>query len=417
MDKGALVEKILRILLVCSGALWGGSQPGDAMAFALGDLQLLGKPGQPFRAMAPITLDPGEEISSVTMGSAADYRLLSLPRKAVVDAIVPQVKEQDGRRMVFLQSAEPVQERDFQILLRVASNQHTYFPFFRVQPPVVAEEPKRLAQAVAPEQAEKKVGEPRKSAAKKERRYGPVRKKEGLKEIAHRFQKGSPFTVAQLEVAIWRRNPNQFVRNNMRGLKPGSKLIIPAAAEIALVDKEEAEQLCLNHTAEWKKSPRERAQSALPAAVASALVAPVLPEGDTVTTQPAPEKETPKETPKNAGDLPAGKEPDKEQVKVESGALKSILVQLQAITRVLENHHERQDQLEKRVANLEKNQEQREQLERRVTNLEQSMKEWNFLTKERRVGSESGQEKGVPVAVSPMPSGKERGVSAPAEKP
>ncbi|MBF0462864.1 MAG: hypothetical protein HQL87_15930 [Magnetococcales bacterium] len=121
----------LRVLLFSCVVLVGGFS-GIAHAFSLGELQLLSKPGQPFQATAPIKLGKDEEIVSLSIGSASDYALLNLPHTTAVETLTAQVKEQSGGPVVWLQSTVPIQKDDFFILLRVASNQHTFFPFFRL---------------------------------------------------------------------------------------------------------------------------------------------------------------------------------------------------------------------------------------------------------------------------------------------
>ncbi|MBF0161279.1 MAG: hypothetical protein HQL88_03235 [Magnetococcales bacterium] len=469
------MNKLFYTLLVCCTTLLAGAAPREADAFALGELQLLGKPNQPFRAISPITLDPDEKILSVTIGSDADYLLLNMTRKGIVDEIVPQLKEEEGRLLVSLQSTGPVREQDFHVLLRISSNHHTYFPFFRIQQAAVDASQKKAVQAKAGASAQttqtaqtaqtaKANPPPSQGMAKGNKLYGPVRKGEGLRDIAISFQTDNSLSVAQLEVAIWLRNQNHFIRNNIHGMKSGVKLTIPAPEEIAAIDKQEADALLLNHAAEWKKSPKKQARMTAPSGMAAALAAagataqakPPSPPPQAVSASQEPDPSPAKEPPQQPVAAPAkepspqpvaapAKEPSPQpvksgqspsqtlaqtppgeehetpaktthqggQVKVESGALQAILVQLQAITRVLENHHERQEQLEKRVTNLEKNLEQRDQLEKRVSNLEQSMKEWNFLTKERRVGPEGNKSGGVPISVNAPPPGKEGNTVAP----
>ncbi|MEO5362968.1 MAG: hypothetical protein H7838_05020 [Magnetococcus sp. DMHC-8] len=431
---------LLRILLVCGGMVWLSSLPRPAHAFALGELQLHSRLNQSLQAMAPITLDPGEEIVAVDMGGNTDYQLLRLPRKTVVHDIQVQLKEQDGRMFVSLQSTAPVREKDFHVLLRVSSNHHTYFPFFRVRPTLGDREagPANTEAAARPAtsaQGVQTTASSPKGTGGTNRMYGPVRGREGLVDVARRFQKGTTLAVVQVEVAIWRHNQNKFIRNNMNGLKAGVKLAIPPPEEIARIDLQEAKELRLSHAVEWKKSPKERSMAAMPSPAPAPAVLPTgqddaaraAPGGSVPTGEPVPDlaktppvkapsrdqaKDQPREpakaqpkdlarVPPKGGNGEAGKGGDPEPVKVESGTLQAILTQLQVITRVLENHHERQEQLEKRVDILEKNQEQQEQLGKRVSALEQSMKEWNFLTKDRGPDSGNSKEAGVPIAVSP----------------
>ncbi|MBF0462865.1 MAG: hypothetical protein HQL87_15935 [Magnetococcales bacterium] len=418
----------LRVWLVVCAMLLVSGVPDLAAAFTLGELQLLSKPGQPFQAMAPITLDPEEAIVAVDMGADADYQLLNLSRKAVVNTIATQLKEQDGHLFVVLQSTKPVREKDFHVLLRVSSNHHTYFPFFRVRPLTMAGNQEHPAQKTVdnpatPAKEMQATDDAQPGSTPKNRMYGPVRGKERLRDVARRLQKGSRFSVVQVEVALWQRNPTRFIRNNMNGLKAGSRLIVPLPEEIAQVDKQEAKQLRLSHAREWKKSPKESMHAV---ADAAATVGPekgrVVPNGHAAAKKPVnkhPKKLAKKTAKKMNEDLAKKSDTDslkkdeeespvnmdEGQVKIEGGALQAILVQLQVITHVLEDHHDRQEQLEKRVSALEKSQEQREQLEKRVSLLERSMKEWHFLTKDQGADSGNGKDIGVPVAVSPAPKG------------
>ncbi|MBF0401688.1 MAG: hypothetical protein HQL90_13095 [Magnetococcales bacterium] len=460
-------------LVLCTLLLTSGL-PQTAEAFVLGELQRLSKAGEPFRATAPITVEPGEKIVTVDMGGDPDYQLLNLSRKAVVNDITVKLQEENDHLQVALHSGKPIQEQDFHILLRVSSNHHTYFPFFHVQP--LAQASNNQTPAPSPQPATSPPEPLREApktapAAAKKLTYGPVRPREGLRGIAYHFLKENDLTITQMEVAIWQRNPKHFIRNNMNGLKTGGLLVIPSPEEVARLGRQLAETTSEAHAAEWKKPPKMRLAAMpmlpIPEAVVAAqepvkeaqpprtaqpvvqessleplhasiqepakesvkpvaepvkepvkkpekpVAEPAKPVAEAVKDAEKPVAEPAKEPNKEpAGELAKKEKADsapeptktddaetpREQVKVESGALKAILVQLQVITRVLENHHDRQEQLEKRVANLEKNQEQRDQLEKRVSMLERAMKEWNFLTKGRSEGSAANKtaEKSTP---------------------
>ncbi|WP_193771324.1 FimV family protein, partial [Candidatus Magnetaquicoccus inordinatus] len=373
----------LHFLLFCCSALLLLVFPHDVAAFALGELKLQSKWGQPLQGVASLTLDPGEEIVSVDMGSNSDYLTLNLPRKPVVTQITAQLSEQNGGLFVSVHSANPIRESDFYIVLRISSNQHTYFPFLRIRPPVGEKQssaaPEKASTTVVRQEQRTvegapAVASPPSSAPAKEgqeKNYGPVRAKEGLRDVARRFVKGTPFTVQQIEVAIWRRNANLFTRNNMNGLKAGVKLVIPSHEEIARISKKEAKEIRISQAAEWKKGAKERNQAAAPAqppvvekgsdskaqiaapaaAAQEKVTLPVMgepPPATSATPRPTGKESNAAKGVEKAAEKPAAptqegqvregsKEADKEQVKVESGTLKAILVQLQTITRVLEN--------------------------------------------------------------------------------
>ncbi|MBF0584370.1 MAG: hypothetical protein HQL80_09065 [Magnetococcales bacterium] len=518
----------LRMLLVCCVVLAGGV-PSVVHAFSLGELQLLSKPGQPFQATAPIKLGTNESITSVAIGSSSDYTLLNLPHSAVVEKLTAQVKEQPEGPVVWLQSNAPIQEDDFFILLRVASNQHTFFPFFRLrsaaatanptQPkkaaaskkggeatkpdlaqvklpdvdasaPVVEEgkpidpstlekipffamagkaihaltgssgDSKKTAPAAATKAAtpqsetvavEKSVVEqlsvpkegkgdtsspaaqkktaakegegdasspaaqkktaakggkadagkesPKRSAAAdgtpsttgpehvgQGRLYGPIREGETLSEIAQKLHlyKGEA-SFFQAVVALWKHNPDQFIRNNMNGLRIGTLLVIPSAEEISQVDIQEARQLRLSHGLAWKKPIREQQDMPQPTAT---LVAAAPREAAPLAEQPLPSPPAAM----TQVDLPeigsVAKEPPPPAVvpappvaakaaaeglpKGENEELKAILAQLQVITRVLENNQAQQDRLEQRISTLEQARKEWDFLRERINELEQA---------------------------------------------
>ena len=584
--------------------------PGIARAFSLGELQLLSKPGQAFQAAAAIRLGKSEDITSVEMGSISDYGILNLPYVDVLDSITVQLKRQGGKPFVWFDATVPIQEDDFYVLLRVSSNRHTYFPFFRVHLPVslrdqgesvepevvgvmensggrgtvalekgvgvhqkaaglvpsieniediggaggvevavssktiglmtevegtgVVGETKvsanpgvvglmvgmedtlgntslpvpspRVEAAVAEEyrsevaksevaksgaevedagllvaksgaevedagllvgsvpaaqpsmgrsieklgkvdgtegqrktalqtyvrqavvekslsladtskevvssSSSAKTVEPSvheegvfpetkpakknvdtkwrgrtdntptvyKKSIKKSRVYGPVLDRENLTEIARQFHPKSVATIFQTLVAIWQRNPDHFIRNNMNGLRAGALLVIPTPKEMAQVNNRDARRLRLSHAVAWKKNLGEGSREPLrgmaqedvsdlpaaffpssPAQPSSAVLTPIVrDEGPTEEVKlplikfPARFQAIP----------PIKEQPIKEQPREEDSDLMAVLKQLKQIARILEN-----------------NQKQREWLEKRVFSLEAFNRDWNLLKK------------------------------------
>ncbi|WP_193771432.1 FimV/HubP family polar landmark protein [Candidatus Magnetaquicoccus inordinatus] len=468
-----------RCVVLLAGLLCVLSLPRVGLAFSLGELQMQSRPGQPFQAQAPVKLNKDERIASVALGTPADYSLLNLPYSPAIEGIKAQVREQSGATFVSLQGVAPIVEDDFFILLRVSSNQNTFYPFFRIHSAATAaQEPKKVenkseSSAVAkadpllpteraarekavaekeqksqeksvekvvpekePKMKEKSVEkapvagkEPaatsteagaartksasvpgvaasgastegakvegsalsakesraslaeRKSVERKEApaqpmkeasavkeasivpmeesqeravekgtTYGPVREGENLTEIVHKLKLVSnPSSFFQAVVAIWQKNPDQFIHNNMNGLKSGVMLQIPSRQEIARIPVREARKLRLSHAMEWKK-PLDGQQ-----------------DMDKVDLSLFAKGE---EAPLSAGGLSAAKTDVSGGGSKRSGGalggeteeLRAILLQLQVITRVLES-----------------NQAQQERLEQRISTLEQARKEWDFL--------------------------------------
>ena len=109
--------------------------PKVGNAFSLGELQVLSEPDQPFFAAAAIKLGPEERITSVVTGTEENYDMLNLPYVDAVSTLTAEVRRQGNKPFVWLQSKLPIHHESFYVLLKVSSNRHTYFPFFRVRSP------------------------------------------------------------------------------------------------------------------------------------------------------------------------------------------------------------------------------------------------------------------------------------------
>ena len=395
-----------------------GNFPAMAQAFSLGELQRLSKPNETFQAAAAIKLSEDEKITSLDMGTQSDYGLLNLPYDPVVENLSVRVKKQDGKPFVWLQGVSPVATKDFYILLRISSNRHTYFPFFRIQTPVeVAEKPlensidpvevaaETLAETVPalvdslqrpsppllppplkqpvvventpplpqekatknnippakPPQGKQREVHRRSNANKKT--YGPIKNRENLTEVARMVKPGPSVSIFQVLVAIWKYNPDKFIRNNMNGLKKGKILVIPTVEQMARIDNQEAKALRLNHALVWQKNRTADEQEE--------VAQPMPQESPLVLFSPAARQEL-----SHAPDLDGtpnngqNKVRPKESNQSENGNLQAILQQLQIITNVLENNRVRSDRLDKRLSAIERSKREWDLLQNRVNQLE-----------------------------------------------
>ena len=395
--------------------------PGMAHAFSLGELQLLNKSNETFQAAAAIKMSEEEKITSVEMGTESDYGLLNLPYTPVVKTIAVQIKKQEGKPFVWLKGTSPVAAKDFYILLRVSSNRHTYFPFFRIQapaevakkspenntepaetvtealvettpkladglqkpsppllpPPVkqpVVEKNKEPSPQVktvknrvpSAKPAQEKPQEVRHHPITNNKTYGPIQKKENLTEIARVIKPSSSVSIFQVLAALWKHNPEKFIRNNMNGLKTGETLVIPTEEQIARIDDQEAKALRLNHALVWHKNAEKGTQEE--------VSPPTTPQNSPlVLFSPAAQREgshTPDldEPPNNN----QNKVQPKESNRSEDGNLKAILEQLQVITNVLENSQGQRERLDQRLSTLERSRKEWDSLQSRVNQLELS---------------------------------------------
>ncbi len=81
--------------------------------------------------------------------------------------------------------------------------------------------------------------------------YGPIQKGETLRKIAEET-KPSDVSLEQMLVALYRNNQSAFVANNMNRLKAGQILKVPTAAEVAQIERKEANQEIRTQVADWK---------------------------------------------------------------------------------------------------------------------------------------------------------------------
>ena len=118
--------------------------------------------------------------------------------------------------------------------------------------------------------------------------YGPIQKGETLRKIAEET-KPSDVSLEQMLVALYRNNPSAFVSNNMNRMKAGQILKVPTSAEVAQIERKDANQEIRTHVADWKAyreqvaggvaslPPRGDSSNVAAGRVASAAVTPPAP--------------------------------------------------------------------------------------------------------------------------------------------
>lgn len=346
--------------------------PSAASALSMGALEILSKPGEPFRAKSSLLLEAQEKVQSLALGSADDYALVNLTRPAIVNQITAQIKQEQGNPVVWLQSDVALRGETLFILLHITSNQRTYLPFFRLSssasvsetPPttpakqVADEKETRTTPAVAPKK------EP-KAAPPKQTTYGPVRHGETLTSVARRVARSNSVSDWQVQVAIWQRNPDAFTMNNMNGLKEKNILEIPSPDEMAQVDPKEAERVREEHIAAWQKmEPVARRiapqMASTPPSITTTVTKPPKPFVATVEPdQPRPQQ--------------PGPVPSPPQPRMDLEPLNRISAQLQTIQGQLEKNQGQFDRLIDRVSTLEESQRRFDTLQNRLSVLEERL--------------------------------------------
>ena len=89
-------------------------------------------------------------------------------------------------------------------------------------------------------------------------KYGPIRKGETLSEIATELRGGDRFSMDQVMLALYDRNPQAFFDNNINNLKAGFVLRRPDEATIARLSRTEAAQTAREHYSRWLTQKRQK---------------------------------------------------------------------------------------------------------------------------------------------------------------
>lgn len=68
------------------------------------------------------------------------------------------------------------------------------------------------------------------------KRYGPIRDSDTLWRIATKLRPDNSVTIYQVMQAIYQKNPNSFLDNNINHLRPGAYLAMPSMREIRSIN-------------------------------------------------------------------------------------------------------------------------------------------------------------------------------------
>ena len=242
-------------------------------AFAVGDIMVHSRQGEPFAAEVRLLLAPPERDREVdvTFGNHEVYQAEGLRRAAVIDTL--QVVTPAGARDVIrLTSAVPIQEPAFDLVLAVRAGQVTIVKHYYVILPaptpasahVIAPLPTiapvapltQVAKAMPVSPAPKARAQPIRPPRRTER-YGPVERGETLYSIARGLQVSND-KLWQAVVVLWRANRGQFAGGNLHGLQVGSLVEVPAdfMESVAALRLAEAQETVANQWEEWQTMQR-----------------------------------------------------------------------------------------------------------------------------------------------------------------
>jgi len=259
---------------------------GNASAVSLGKIEVASHLGEPFFAQVEVHLAEDESMDKVHAAIAgfSDYRILEIYREPFV-ATIQIIRKSDGSHVLELSSVRPVRVPFFNLVVKLSYERFTQFKKFpvflelpkAVQPAAVARQapvatvrakgpevlpvvlqPATEARPKKPEQQKSKPFEPFDGWARTSV-YGPIVRGDMLSTVAQRLKIDDRYTMAQIVVALYEKNPDKFNAGNFNLLKKGAMLKVPTRAEIEKHAPAEASRIFRRHMSRWReliKKPR-----------------------------------------------------------------------------------------------------------------------------------------------------------------
>jgi len=263
-------------------ALLAALLPCVAGAAGMGRLNVLSALGQPLVAEIDLSVTR-EELGSLSahLASADAYRTANLQYNvAMTGARIAIERRPNGQSFLKITSSRPVTEPFIDLLVELTwaagrlSREYTALldppgvpsappapaisavPESRPAPDVQPQTPPR-AVAAAPAASAPAVTAP--TAGGKE--YGPIQRGETLGKIA-KSTMPEGVTLEQMLVALYRSNPDAFIRKNLNLVRTGKVLRVPDREEVAAVARGEAAKEYRTHVADWNSYRQKVADAA-----------------------------------------------------------------------------------------------------------------------------------------------------------
>ncbi|MGE3537406.1 MAG: FimV family protein [Candidatus Tectimicrobiota bacterium] len=233
-------------------------------AFAVGDLALYSRQGEPLVAEIPLLLDARERDKGieVTLGSREIYQAEGVKRPPLIDVLTAVVV--GTRDTIRLSSQVAIRDSGLPLLLAIRVGQVTIVKQYHLSMPSPAPALARPHAPLPTIAQVKHVGRPSRAGLKSPRhptarpeRYGPVERGDTLYSVARSLQ-ASPDKVWQTVVLLWRANKNQFAAGNLHGLNVGTYLDVPPdlSESIATMRLAEAQDIVTSQWEEWQALQR-----------------------------------------------------------------------------------------------------------------------------------------------------------------
>ncbi|WP_147674773.1 type IV pilus assembly protein FimV, partial [Vulcaniibacterium tengchongense] len=298
---------------------------GTAAALGLGQIEVKSKLGEPFLAEIPIVSNDPSELENLQaeLASPAVFARVGLqpPAGVVADLQFAPALDASGKPVIRVSSQRPVDQPLLTFLVSVDWGQGRLVREYSalvdaprtvsapLQPPVdeavasapnvIERPPLATPEAAPPPEPAPGAGAERPDAqaiaarpaapaqaavAPPPRRVaepsGPgedytVRRGDTLSTIAARLPGEGGHTLDQAMIALLRANPDAFIGGNINRLKAGAVLRVPAQAELASVDAQQARQLVGSQIRQWREARRAVPQPATDAVAPGPSVADV----------------------------------------------------------------------------------------------------------------------------------------------
>jgi pilus assembly protein FimV len=275
--KGVVVHNLyLRTWLVALLALL---LPCVAGAAGLGRLNVLSALGQPFVAEIELLSVTRDELSSLSarLSPPERYQAANLQyNPALAGARVTIERRPSGQHFLKVVSTRPITEPFIDLLVELAwtagriSREYTAL----LDPPGIGPSPPEPVISAVPEA--QPAPEPKVAAAPPPavsrpvtpagakagaNEYGPIEKGETLGKIA-RSVMPEGVTLEQMLVALYRSNPEAFIRKNLNLVRAGKILRVPDREEVAAITSGAAVKEYRTHVADWNAYRQKLAEAA-----------------------------------------------------------------------------------------------------------------------------------------------------------
>ena len=291
------MQKVKGIKLACLAAF--AILPVQAYALGIGKLTMHSALDEPLNATIELTAATATELQSleVSLGSAGVFNMAGIDRNEQLKSINFTLVKENGKDLIRLKTEQPFRDPFLHFIINAAwangSMLREYTALLdppsyvsgapaRIQTPTVAT-PVEVRQAPAPAVAKAEpvpaaspaVTAPITPTDTVERKlgptdigvddgssysdmrpggsYGPVKNGEALWNIAEDVKAGTSMGMAQVMMAIFKQNPDAFLKNNINLMRVGQTLQIPSEGEITSTSRSVAQQELRAQMEEWQE--------------------------------------------------------------------------------------------------------------------------------------------------------------------